>query len=191
MAGSAPRVRRIGERDALPRGRRRWGAALTFVEHGMTPSACHAACGRAFAFSPRAGGRCRRVACEFVLAVLQVAKRISTSAAISLLTNGLIDLTNGLWERDGPGGRREAVLLLRLPQQVPERRVAEVRQLHHEPPRAAPAAFHAHRHVPRRHRGAGARGGGLRCGGGAGPPPAHGAAQPDERRDRDHDLAHA
>ncbi|RCV15034.1 hypothetical protein SETIT_3G026700v2 [Setaria italica] len=94
-------------------------------------------------------------------------------------------------ERDGPGGRREAVLLLRLPQQVPERRVAEVRQLHHEPPRAAPAAFHAHRHVPRRHRGAGARGGGLRCGGGAGPPPAHGAAQPDERRDRDHDLAHA
>ena len=41
-------------------------------------------------------------------------------------------------ERDGAGRGREAVLLLRLPQQLQERRVGEVRQTHHEPPPVAP-----------------------------------------------------
>jgi hypothetical protein len=110
-------------------------------------------------------------------------------------------------ERDGPGRRREAVLFLRLPQQLTERRVAEVRHPYHEPPGGAGpggggGGLHAHSHVPRRHRGAGAGGGeGEGGGGGAGgvrgaaagppPPPPHGAAQPHEGRDRDRHLAHA
>jgi hypothetical protein len=105
-------------------------------------------------------------------------------------------------KRDGPGGRREAVLVLRLLQQLPERRVAEVRQRHHEPPGGAGAGLHAHRHVPRRNRiRARTRGAGGEAGGGCGrgvvaagppPPPPHGAAQPREGRDRrDRQLAHA
>jgi hypothetical protein len=49
-------------------------------------------------------------------------------------------------ERDGAraGAGREAVLLLRLPEQLPEHRVVQVRRPHHEPPRRA---AHAHRHV--------------------------------------------
>ncbi|KAF8769159.1 hypothetical protein HU200_006659 [Digitaria exilis] len=92
-------------------------------------------------------------------------------------------------ERDGSGGRREAVLLLRLPQQLHERRVAEVGHPHHEPP-----ALHAHRHVPRRHRRvtSSSLAGGARRGdgGSAGPPPPQGAAQAHQRRDGDRDLAH-
>lgn len=54
-------------------------------------------------------------------------------------------------ERDGPraGPRREPVLLLRLPEQLPEHGVVQVRRPHHEPPRRA---AHAHRHVARRDR---------------------------------------
>jgi hypothetical protein len=80
-------------------------------------------------------------------------------------------------QRDGAGGAgRKAVLLLRLPEKLQERRVAQVRQPHHEP-----SAVRADRHVPRRHR----RGPGIPSA-----PPPHSAAQPGDRRDRDH-VAHA
>jgi hypothetical protein len=55
-------------------------------------------------------------------------------------------------ERDGARARaagREPVLLLRLPEQLPEHRVVQVRRPHHEPPRRA---AHAHGHVARRDR---------------------------------------
>ena len=54
-------------------------------------------------------------------------------------------------ERDGAGAgpRREPILLLRLPEQLPEHGVVQVRRPHHEPPRRA---AHAHRHVARRDR---------------------------------------
>jgi len=54
-------------------------------------------------------------------------------------------------ERDGAraGPRREPVLLLRLPEQLPEHGVVQVRRPHHELPRRA---AHAHRHVARRDR---------------------------------------
>jgi|UniRef100_A0A804M8U6 hypothetical protein len=71
-------------------------------------------------------------------------------------------------ERDGAraGPRREPVLLLRLPEQLPEHGVVQVRRPHHEPPRRA---AHAHRHVPRRDRRASRR---------AGPPPPQRLPQP-------------
>jgi hypothetical protein len=71
-------------------------------------------------------------------------------------------------ERDGAraGPRREPVLLLRLPEQLPEHGVVQVRRPHHEPPRRA---AHAHRHVPRRDRSASRR---------AGPPPPQRLPQP-------------
>jgi hypothetical protein len=94
-------------------------------------------------------------------------------------------------ERDGARRRGEAVLLLRLPEQPPERRVVQVRQPQHEPPRRPVAAVHAHSHVPRRHRVRPLHQRRRPGGRGAGAPPAHGAPEPDERRDRDYDLAHA
>jgi hypothetical protein len=84
-------------------------------------------------------------------------------------------------ERDGAraGAGREAVLLLRLPEQLPEHRVVQVRRPHHEPPRRA---AHAHRHVARRdHRLAPGRR--HRCARrGAGPPPPQRLPEP-------HDVA--
>ena len=64
-------------------------------------------------------------------------------------------------ERDGARCGREAVLLLRLPQQLQERRVAEVRHPHHEPPRPRRRCrpLHGHGDVPRRHRRQGGGGG--------------------------------
>jgi hypothetical protein len=90
-------------------------------------------------------------------------------------------------ERDGPGAGAggEAVLLLRLPEQLPEHRVVQVRRPHHEPPRRA---AHAHGHVARRdNRLPGRR---RRARGRVGTPPPQRLPEPDDRADLAAALGH-
>ncbi|KQJ85130.1 hypothetical protein BRADI_5g25021v3 [Brachypodium distachyon] len=96
-------------------------------------------------------------------------------------------------ERDGArraGGK--AVLLLGVPEQLQERRVAQLRHSHHEPRgRGSSFVLHAHRHVPRRHRHRRLLVVFRRPRRRPGAPAPDRAAQPGERGDRQHDLAHA
>jgi hypothetical protein len=87
-------------------------------------------------------------------------------------------------ERDGARAR-EPVLLLRLPEQLPEHGVVQVRRPHHEPPRRA---AHAHRHVARRDRRISRR---RRARRRSGPPPPQRLPQPHDGPDLAAAFLHA